>query len=94
MTFQDLIESFPVGDAKEGMTMAEKPKTVRVRIAVAIDEYGHYFVVGWDGGTDKQRVESAREFFESANGNECVHFIEADVPLPVSETIEGKVNDD
>ena len=68
-----------------------EPKTIRVRAAVAVDEHGHYMFAGWSGGTDKDMAQNAREFFERAEGNECVHFVVADVPLPESVTVEGEV---
>ena len=67
------------------------PKTIRVRIAVAVDEHGHYRCDGWAGGTDEDIAVSAREFLMNSEGNECVHFIEANLPLPESVTVEGEV---
>ena len=70
-------------------------KTVRVRIAVVVDEKGGYNAVGWKGSdgfvwSDKELVKTAQDAFQS-EGNEAVHFIEADVALPEPQTIEGKV---
>lgn len=65
-------------------------ETKRVRIAVAIDEKGNFTVSGWNGATDDHMRASVIDFFEP-DGSEVVHFIEADVPLPESITIEGKV---
>ncbi len=65
-------------------------KTVRVRIAVAVDEHGNYHAAGWSGSKDEHIGETASEFFESAEGAEAVHFVEADVPLPESQTIQGE----
>ena len=76
--------------------MAKKPKTVRVRIAVAVDEKGQYQVDGWDGATDdKVIVAKAIDYLIDPEGCIRVSFIEADVPMPLpqSTTIEGEVSD-
>ncbi len=69
-------------------------KTKRVRIAVAIDADGNWNSFGYGGKTAKQSdtylVRMALECLESA-GPKAVHFIEADLPLPASVTVEGKV---
>ena len=61
--------------------MAEKPKTVRVRIAVAVDAKGRYQVDGWKGATDEVIAANA------AGYHMCP-------PLPESTTIEGEASDD
>ena len=68
-----------------------KRKTTRVRIAVAIDEHGNYYCAGWSESDDLMIADNAREFFEASDGNEAVYFVEADVPLPLSGSVEGKV---
>lgn len=70
-------------------------KTVRVRIAVVVDEKGGYNAVGFQDSdgfvwSDKEILQTAQDAFDP-QGNEAVHFIEADVPLPEPQTIEGKV---
>ena len=70
----------------------ERP-TVRVRVAVAVSELGEYNTRGWSGGDDREKA--AGDLAEWTDGARIdVHFIEADVPLPVvpeSVTIEGEV---
>jgi hypothetical protein len=70
-----------------------KTKTVRVRIAVAVDETGDYDVHRVADNSDDDAAEWAQERLEDGNdgGSIIVHFIEADVPLPVSAEIKGKV---
>lgn len=65
-------------------------KTVRVRIAVVVDEKGRYNSAGWNNCDDNYLRASAVESFEP-EGMEAVYFIEADVPLPESKTVEGTV---
>lgn len=66
------------------------PKTVRVRIAVVVDDEGHYCSAGWDLTTDEDLISNA--FDGDCTGiNTRIYFIEADLPLPVSETFEATV---
>lgn len=71
------------------------PKTVRVRIAVIVDDEGDYCSAGWkcrnnDLTTDEDLISSA--FDGDCTGlNTRIYFIEADLPLPVSETFEATV---
>ncbi len=81
------------------------PKTVRVRIAVAVDAEGRYAAVAHQGCGDKDNRESAMEWMDivpKAIGEHTttyvqnptvrhLYFIEADVPLPTEPTIEGEV---
>jgi hypothetical protein len=68
------------------------PRTVRVRIAVAVNERGEWCCAGWTGGKDEDHTRSALETSEYHGGTlEAIHFVEADVPLPVSQTVEGEV---
>lgn len=70
-------------------------ETVRVRIAVAINSDGQYEAAGADGQDDGEREDYAQEWLLDRSGeNSAVHFVEADVPIPVKpepQTIEGVV---
>jgi hypothetical protein len=69
-------------------------KTVRVRIALAVDSKGRWSACGWVGDSgrldDEEYAGHAQESLDSGL-DQLVHFIEADVPLPTSETIQGEV---
>lgn len=77
----------------------EKRETVRVRIAVAVDQAGNWSAYGATAETersmrftasDSRAVHDVVEDF----GNETVeafHWVEADIPLPVAQTIQGTV---
>ncbi len=57
--------------------------TVRVRIAVVIDDRGRYNACGWSGAEEPARW--ARDGLDRGDGAaqvEEVHFIEAEIPLP------------
>lgn len=68
---------------------------MRVRIAVAIDDKGNYCCSGYtDEGkpaSDKDIVVFARDGLDTTSHVVAVRFIEADVPLPVAQIIEGEV---
>lgn len=57
---------------------SSEQKTVRVRIAVAVDKDGD-----WRAWGD---VEEVVVF-----GGEALHWVEADIPLPQPQTVEGEV---
>ncbi len=71
-------------------------KTIRVRISVAVDESGCYSCAGWtqiDSNEvhDKETRNAAMDFLSEPNGAEAFYIVEADIPLPASETIKGTV---
>lgn len=76
-------------DGAEGSTGS--PRTVRVRIAVAVNAAGKWNVYGCSGSSDKEMVDMALEFLDEGELDEVVHFVEADVPLPVNQTVAGEV---
>lgn len=71
-------------------------KTVRVRMAVAVGSDGKWTAVG--NGHGPKRQASDEDMSEWAlsdfpdGGDVRVVFVEAKVPLPVSETIQGEVS--
>ena len=71
-----------------------QPKTVRVRIAVAVGDDGVWNSCGWGGPNDTQKdvelIGIALEPMESGIVN--VHWVEADVPVPASVVVEGNVS--
>lgn len=74
--------------------MSGKPKTHRVRIAVTIDENGSWVCYG--GGSrgknlGDEELRNVYDFADEIEDPNVLHFIEADVPLPESVTVEGRV---
>lgn len=74
--------------------MSEQPKTVRVRIAVNISAKGEWAASG--NSRDKDDKERASVTYDMLDNDpaltpEHVVFVEADVPLPVAQTVEGRV---
>ena len=77
----------PEQKANEGLPAQQ---TVRVRIAVAVDEYGDWSAYGSnyhdDEWASQEAVDNIREV-----PIRSVYFVEADLPIPVAETVQGKV---
>lgn len=69
--------------------MSETPRTVRVRIAVAVTEIGHWNASGFYDWDDAEAVDEVGG--PLAGLATTVHFIEADIPLPQPLTIQGSV---
>ena len=70
-------------------------KTVKVRIAVAVDHSGAWSASGWDTKMDQKRYE--QEAFgcviENLESGEARYWIEAELQVPekISGTVEGTV---
>lgn len=68
-----------------------KRETVRVRIAVAVDEEGRWNAAGWRStNSDSLMQDIAVEGMDS-DSIIALHWIEANIPLPIAEVIEGEV---
>ncbi|MCB9748460.1 MAG: hypothetical protein H6713_00495 [Myxococcales bacterium] len=62
---------------------SEDQKTVRVRIAVVVDERGNYNACGWTDAEDPVRwARDGMERDPQGSRVQLVHFVEADVPVP------------
>lgn len=77
--------------------MSEQPqKTIRVRIAVAVNQRAEWSAAGWHGG-DVRKSNSdlaglALECLDSApSDREAVYFVEAELPVPSPITAAGVV---
>ena len=67
------------------------PKTIRVRIAVAVTEKGEEWdAAGYHNCTDAELVDLVRENIDVRNPHHIV-WVTADVPLPTQQTVEGEV---
>ena len=73
--------------------MASDKRTVRVRIAVVMNADGEWGCAASYNGDDNGAWSVAGENLSTDPGEvmEALHFIEADVPVPASTTIEGAV---
>lgn len=70
-----------------------EPKTIRVRIAVAVAADGKWNATGeWDYDDEMKREQSLQHLgMDGGERPHGVHFIEATVPLPESVVVEGEV---
>jgi hypothetical protein len=84
-------------------------KTVRVRIAVAVDEKGRWACSGWnepalvalrsnpkdaakqDESDRENAVDELDAHFGDGLGTHHVVFVEADVPIPEAQVVQGEV---
>jgi|ERR1700733_1281985 len=88
-------------DGTTSLVDAEPPRTVRVRIAVAVNDKGEWDAGGWNYLVDEKTADARmakgvlEDLIKCHEDGEvvatAVHFIEADIPLPASQTIEGEV---
>jgi hypothetical protein len=60
--------------------------TIKIRIAVAVDERGNWNSCGWKAGSDKDKMDNALEVLPVGAIN-CF-WVEAEIALP--GTIQGK----
>lgn len=65
-----------------------KPETVRVRIAVAVDPDGDWHSCGSRGVEEADAKSFA---YEGTEQFPIISWIEADIPIPKPQTIEGEV---
>lgn len=66
--------------------------TVRVRIAVAVDGKGKWSSHGYSGA-QKIDLEEVLSFIDTDDPNVVLHYVEADVPIPGTTTVEGSVQE-
>jgi hypothetical protein len=72
------------------------PKTVKVRIAVAVDPEGDWNATGWRGRDGEPVDEEAMEIVaDNLNPGERRFWVEAELPVPERDavTIQGAVSD-
>lgn len=69
--------------------MSDK-KCVRVRIAVAVDETGDWASAGWKSKSEHPKRHDDNLADSALDGvvgrNACIHWVEADIPLPEQTT--------
>lgn len=76
------------------MTERTCKRTIRVRIAVAVDDRGWWNAEGWghhesEKPSDGVLAGAARRAL--LNRASVVHFVEVELPVPESETFQGAV---
>lgn len=66
-------------------------KTIRVKIPIAIGPHGKWNAVGWSGDDPERCMETAVDGLDDTEQSYIIHYIEADVPVPETTTIVGKI---
>jgi hypothetical protein len=67
-------------------------ETVRVRIGVRIEGDGGWHSSGSLGWDDRTNLEQLQDYNGHPPETVLIHWLEADLPVPVSETVEGVVS--
>ena len=67
-------------------------KTVRVRVAVAVDPDGTWNAVGWSGAKDDDDMVGLA--LDMVGTQESVYWLTADLPLPATVEIPAEVTRD
>lgn len=74
-------------------TTEKKAKTVRIRIAVAVDPQGNWNATGWKVRTgappENELMSTALEGLDSSE--EACFWVEAELPVPDTRTVKGEV---
>jgi len=65
-------------------------KTVKVRIAVAVDPSGEWSATGWHEASDELMMECARD---SVADGEALYWLEAELAIPEPETVQASVTE-
>lgn len=70
-----------------------KAKTVKIRIAVAVDQDGTWGACGWKGAKDSEVMELARENAETSGDGlyraEQHYYVSVEIPLPRPVEVTG-----
>ena len=75
----------------EGGGMSDTSRTVKVRIAVAVDAECDWTCAGWRGAADPELLENAAE---GTNGLPSLYWVTAELPVPQVSEFSGNVEPD
>ena len=64
---------------------------MKIRIAVAINDRGEWNACGYHKWDDKEAIDVAQQGLDEPADNEQIVFVEVDIPIPQSITVQGKV---
>lgn len=77
VTYYDTHKAVPI----------ERPKTVEVRIAVAVDSKGNWIAAGWNNKEDEDQMRAAT--YDGLDGNEIQYWLTAELEVPEAKKIEA-----
>lgn len=66
-------------------------KSVKVRIAVAVNGAGKWYACGWHGAKEVEVRDVVLDGLMPEVKPEHIVWVEADVPLPEARTVKGRV---
>lgn len=66
-------------------------KTVRIRIAVAVDQQGHWNASGWSGEYSPAKDAAIDSALEYCGSGAVLYWVEADLPIPEAVVVQGEV---
>ena len=88
---QDIIALCDEIDRLRGEKQTPQGKTVRVKVAVVVDNESCWSASGWTQATNEAAVDDANEYFEHDNVPRYVFWLTADLPVPEETTVEAEV---
>jgi len=80
-------------ELKIGGCDVSEPKTVKVQIAVVLDDHGNWSANGDSEYTQTTMLREAERFLSEtrSDGIRRFYWLEADLPLPTAESVAAKV---
>lgn len=67
-------------------------KTVKIRVAVAVDPSGDWYAAGWSMyNGEPNSVEAMDEAIDGVESGEACYWLEAELPIPEFPTVQAKV---
>ena len=88
------LTDLPTEPGRGAFCRAYRPKgqrTVRVRVAVCVDEQGRWDAIVWPNAHDSDTANAAAKT-EDVRGRKATFYVEADIPIHESVTVEGEVD--
>jgi hypothetical protein len=73
---------------------SDQGRTIRVRIAVAIDSGGEWNANGWGGAGEPYSPDAMAMARECVGADAAVYWIEADLPVPPRASRDGDAQRD
>ena len=75
-------------DRLRGEKQTPQGKTVRVKVAVAVDKHGYWCANGWKDATPEESRDTASEMVDEG---ESIYWLTADLPVPEEVEVEAEV---
>ncbi len=66
-------------------------KTVKIKVAVAVDPEGGWMASGWSDRNGEPVEEAMENCIDDFGGNEAKYWLEAELPIPKEMTVQATV---